>query len=228
MFLQHWQGDQMNLKAVLAGAGAVLALSTAAEAAIVITTYEGTIVGGQDVTGLFGTPGVDLTGLAYSATFTIDTSINRTTGADGNGPFDEVISNGLGSPFVTASFTVGSATIDLPEPADFGAVARDAVQFLHNSLGQYSYTFNFISPDAPALLDTPFSAVGTASSYGSVYLYTAGFADLDFYADTNIEAISSRVVSAGVPEPTTWTLMILGFMGAGAALRQSKALAQAA
>lgn len=216
-------GVIMRMRSVLGGLAATLALSTAAEAAIVITTYEGTIVGGQDVTGLLGTPGADLTGLTYAATFTINTSVNRTTGVDGIGPFDEVVSNGLGSPFLSATFTVGATTFNLPAPDAFGAAARDGLQFLHNSLGRYSYTFNFVSPDAPALLDTPFSAAGNPSSYGSIYLYTADFADLDFYADTTIDQISSRVVTAGVPEPSTWALMILGFMGAGTALRRSKA-----
>lgn len=218
----------MCIRSIAGGLAAALALSTAAEAAIVITTYEGTIVGGQDVAGLLGSPGMDLTGLAYAATFTIDTSINRTAGVDGNGPFDEVVSNGLGSPFVSATFTVGSTTFNLPAPDDFGAAARGGLQFLHNTLGRYSYTFNFISPDAPALLDTPLSAAGNANSYGSVYLYTASFADLDFYADTTIEQVSSRVVTGGVPESSTWALMILGFMGAGTALRRSKVLARAA
>lgn len=210
------------MKAFVAAAALAFGMSSAASAAIVVTTYEGTIVGGQDVAGLLGTPGMDLTGLAYAASFTIDTSVNRTTGVDGNGPFDEVVSNGLGSPFVSATFTVGSTTLNLPAPDAIGAAARDGLQFLHNTLGQYSYTFNFISPDAPALLDTPFSAAGNGNSFGSVYLYTASFADLDFYADTTIEQVSSRVVSASVPEPSTWALMILGFMGAGAALRRPR------
>ncbi|MDB5436896.1 MAG: hypothetical protein JWR47_3153, partial [Phenylobacterium sp.] len=32
-------------------------------------------------------------------------------------------------------------------------------------------------------------------------------------------------VAAGVPEPTTWTMMIAGFFGLGAALRRRRATA---
>src|SRR3990167_9418397 len=83
------------------------------------------------------------------------------------------LSTAAAAAIVSATFTVGSTTFNLPAPDAFGAAARDGLQFLHNTLGQYSYTFNFISPDAPALLDTPFSAAGNPNSYGSVYLYTA-------------------------------------------------------
>src|SRR5262245_10214729 len=59
---------------VVAGAMAAVALAGQAAAAVVVTTYKGTVANGTDVTGVFGAPGANLAGLPFIAVFVLDGS----------------------------------------------------------------------------------------------------------------------------------------------------------
>jgi RHS repeat-associated protein len=68
-------------KSVLAvvAAGAALGAAQQSSAQNVTVTYMGTVSSGSDVSGIFGAPGTDLTGDAYTLTFTFNPSVGTVT-----------------------------------------------------------------------------------------------------------------------------------------------------
>jgi hypothetical protein len=226
----------MNLKHLVAGAACALAVSSTAHAAIVITTYEGTVWLGQDHAGLFKAPGTDLAGLAYTASFTIDTDVNRYSDVSPQGPVEGANNFGSVMPLLDASFTLDGATIQL-DPARFNVFTVGGFRYLLGSNcgcpadptgdPNLDFTFDAFSANAPASLDAPFSFVPGANTYGYLALYTPE-GEYAFDGNFYVDRVTGVVQTAAIPEPATWALMILGFGGAGAMLRRLRAPALAA
>lgn len=70
----------MKIKRLVSGgAAAALALGLAAvsaKAEIVTVTFQGVVTSGSDQTGVFGSPGADLTGASYTAVYTVNDAVN--------------------------------------------------------------------------------------------------------------------------------------------------------
>lgn len=210
------------MKMLLTAGALALGISSAASAAIVVTTYEGTISEGTDDAGLLGTAGADLTGLAYAATFKVDTSINFNAGTDIVSDYEEAHANGTTTPMLSAIFSVNGGNLALAlQPSAF-AFLRLGNLLSHGSFfaGAPQYNFLVNSPLLPDHLNQGFSAITPTSSD---FFILDG--DTGFFAAGNVSLVSATV--QGVPEPATWALMILGFGGAGAALRRSRRSAPA-
>lgn len=226
----------MNIRFFGVLATFVIVGTTPAAAAIVDVIYTGTVTSDSDLTGVFGTVGGsnDLVGQIYTAKFVFDTSM----GTEVNTGSQHYISGGTGfgttSPAISATLTIGSTTISVPTnysaeiythdqaAIGFGEQNHFVSDYVNNS-ALYSYrvlqAYVFGSSGSiPFSLDGPFSYTiaagdsGYLSYSGSVYDYAAAqqIESLTINGD-----VSTLTVSSGVPEPSTWTMLMLGLAGVG-------------
>lgn len=220
----------------------LLALAAAPAQAIVFVTLTGTIGTGSDAGGL-GVAGASAStpiNLANKA-FTLEVQADpETFGAEGGlGPYGlDVRGFGSANPIQNALLTIEGASYDFspgeyglllvqdgfPTPASYDYLSGRAGALFNagSSINFGAYLFNdvFIGPQTilpvytlvPPLVNQPwgdFSIVGpngqTVTARGSL----------------NIQTISAgaAAASAPVPEPTTWAMMICGFVLVGGALR---------
>lgn len=218
----------MNLRTALAGAVLAAGISSAASAAIVTTTYEGTVIEGWDYAGLIGDAGTDFTGLSFTAVFVIDTSINLVTDTSNpSKPLQKVDADLFGgTPFVNAYILLNGETLIIPSPASFGALVVGGGEVAHDTDNfdtPAAFNFRLRSPLVPANFDVEYDLLATDDFISELFLYSDATGDItDFYVALDINR-AFNTVTGGIPEPTTWALMILGFGGAGAMLRRSKA-----
>ena len=209
----------MRIKsAALACAALGALLSTSAFADIVTETYTGTVSNGLDATGLFGSKNADLSGLTYTATYVFDTAV---PGAAHNSPGATFFTygGGVNTPAVSAAMTINGHTFTTN---GLGHAELDASNMSSGSFQTYaqanaafgSQFDNFLETQDPAApyptsLSSPFTytylAVGTSSAYGT---FKIGLDQL-FLSPTTV------TLTAAVPEPSTWAMMILGLAGVG-------------
>ena len=185
---------------LLAAAAIAAIMSTASQASITVYSNAAafTSAAGTLTTEAFS-GGPLATGLSFSST----------VGNVANGKFNDRTVFGLAD--TTFSFAspvkAFAATFD-ETPGGFGQGLKfdvtDGSTTLHDA-GAGTF-FGFIST-------TAFSSVHITSDYASCCAETYNLTDLKF--------------SAGVPEPTSWALMIAGFGLVGSALRRRSAIAAA-
>jgi hypothetical protein len=103
----------------LAGvAGAALLFGASQAGAVTYTiTYQGTILTGYDTTGIFLTPGADLTGRSFTATLGVDTSLGVTTS---NATESHTTATRPQSVFTSTAITIAGVTHSLDELAQPG------------------------------------------------------------------------------------------------------------
>ena len=203
------QGGGRLRTAILAGA-AVLAFGAAAQAATITYTFEGV---GQG----------DLNGAAFNGDFTVTLVGDTTTVTTGVG---QLINDAT-----SASFSSGALSATLTGLGNSVRVNTDPTIFPALIFGQTQPAPTFFV--AEGTVNPVFGAYDLASNLaltsGSVtaipqtFLTSSG--DLDF---TNISALSFEAVVAGVPEPGSWALMLIGVGGLGGALRLNRRQAKAA
>ncbi len=89
---------------------------------------------------------------------------------------------------------------------DFGAVGPGAYYWHGGDPYEYGYT--------------------TADVYAAIGANTASGSFADIYGDadyqTGMTQVGTLTINSGVPEPTTWALMLLGVGGVGFAMRSSR------
>lgn len=220
----------------IAGIAAALCVSSAASAAEFVTFhYKGQLEQWQDFTGVFG-PADAVPGTAdFTAqlTFRLDQGTRVTSPTS-----DEVFSDAVSSPFVDAAITINSVTYTFNDPT-FASARFDALngevatslQFADLSTTGVVTSFglilhNVFLPDVPSLLSTPY-VMGPAGIDPTSSFFVSQF---DFDTSTYLQLAAGvalpdelyTTVTQGVPEPTTWALMILGFGAAGAMLRRRR------
>lgn len=147
---------------------------------------------------------------------------------------------------VAANAAIG---ITLPAPAADGTLSYGYTQDLGGPGGnfEYEYTFNYPSNGLASTFLTSITVragSGTDVNFTSVFLngkefdLTGGLkegASLEGYpVDTSLQTLLVKGWSGGnaqytidfafaaVPEPATWAMMIIGFSGAGVAIRRNR------
>jgi hypothetical protein len=221
----------MNSKLVsVVAAAAMLGGVSQASAAIMDVTYTGTVSSGTDTFGLFGKEGANLIGKTWVATYTFDTSLgfpasNGVRGGSELGNTSPVLSsmitiNGIGRAVSGSSYGYEYGLHDVTSSKQY--------HFAENySAGHKEYLENYIASfnlSLPASITTPFThTVGSKDfEFNGTYYLANGAASETIHADLATLTVSDHVV-AGVPEPSTWAMMLLGFAGVGfAAYRKKK------
>jgi hypothetical protein len=227
--------NRVSKFAAAAAVAALMAASSPASATILTATFTGFIASGHDQTGLFGNAGQNLAGLAYVTQYTFDTTAGLYDNSYANG---EAIEGGAfygASSPVTATMTVNGVTLSQTGPYKsyvFRETDVPAISYLAGTLIDTPSAFadedisNYAFVDLAALSST----LATTAT-----LIQGDFSFNSFDRTTNTETFDtfgqfssqgtitiSDGSTPGVPEPATWGLMIMGFGGAGAALRRRR------
>ncbi len=219
----------------LLAATAALALAGAAQATTVTGVFTATVNSGTDYTGLLGfAPGTDLTGLKVTGSFSYDSA---------QLPADIVSMPGVNEYYGTP---VGVSTITETIAGHtfvFNAVTAQYLYLQDDGAGGATFEFETVNYPSFAFAHSAQVGVGTTSGQFGVSVGHPGDVAIDvtgpdapiigccgaqIYEDSG--AVWARWIydldslSMGVPEPAAWSLMILGFAGAGVALRRRRAL----
>lgn len=231
--------QRINKWAAASAALAVLAASSAAQAAIQVATYTGVVVSGSDERNLFG--GGDLAGDAFTAVLTYDTSIGS-RGQDHNHPaYDDLKNNTFPQsfPLLSTEFTVNGQTYEFFSEA-FAQVRTGEAGVIGFALhGEEAGPIEFraaiflfaTAAHLPTDLDKGFSGDTGADSLGDFNIRTEDFTPPD-HGPFNISkgvlltqhySVTGPIDPIGAPEPAAWALMLGGFGLAGAALRRRRA-----
>jgi len=215
------------LKTLAAVALAVSALAAPATAAVFVVTYQG-FASGRAEAGVFGSQ-TEFLNAAYEAAFTIDTALGSpiptpdATVVEGSGPTSPVLAAYIEIGGVRRNVTPSFGRLRL-DPA-----ASQVSHIIESRVGGFTFfqlATQFATP--PTSFDeAPEGVVGGSGSFLS-------------YTDAGREAVSLTLTATqlviappavdppgAIPEPAAWMVMILGFGGAGAALRRRRARASA-
>ena len=198
---------------------------TDAAAKLVAITYSGTAHLQFNFGGLFGGLPVDQTA-DFTDTFVFD--LNRGSRVSFSG-FDVLFGgsfSGSASPLIDSRLTINGQTVDFPGGASdhviYTTTMAQAGSTEYNS-GPYGYENNIVSINAstPAVLSTPFSAVGTPGYSLFSICYTPGCDATEFTTSVVVLGYLSatQITARIVPEPETWVMMLVGLCGLGALLR---------
>lgn len=224
----------------LLGLAVALVMAQPASAVVMKMQFEGSVASGL---GEFGAPQSDLTGKPFTATFLYSTVISRHTfkyqdfvSGGPDSPFASVF--GYQSPVIAAYVIINGTQLDLKTSGDSQIVTRDNPApwmesisgFIHwDRPGDYEYLSLFVqtNPSAPNRLDQEFT--GQVTSYvGNVNYLTAFNTQIrlnPIRVDVSLTDIPDPAIEppppiiGGVPEPSSWAFMIVGFGIVGAALR---------
>lgn len=179
------------LKTPLLGASLMmgLAFGGTATAADYLITYSGYVITGYDQTGVFGSPGVDLSGKGYTATYKLTLPTPGALLTTDGSHFTNIsggtwtLAGGSVSP-VSAKFTINSVTRDVLGPyvgsaskennydGHDGISVNSVDQFFSNHADRYEYSIsnNVVSYNQDMFHDidfsTPFSYILTNDDFG--------------------------------------------------------------
>jgi hypothetical protein len=207
------------LPALMLGAASTLA-STGASADIVTITYTGTVQG-FDNSGYFGAAGANLN-TTFTATYIFDTNV----GVQGHDSQQNYVYGGSAIPAITPAI---SAALDINGHTftTNGSYFSELYLLNRATTGTFqaysdirpsndTILYNAIytnDPNAPVLtsLTTPFTY-----SYQANANFNQGNQSVFQFGSDGLTLFSNTVtLTNGVPEPSTWAMMILGFAGVG-------------
>jgi hypothetical protein len=247
----------MTSKIAALAVGAAISLTAAAQAsaAIVSVTYTGTVSGGLDITGVFGSPGASLDGQGFTARYVFDTTRGFTSShTDASYTSSTALGGsayGAESPALYANLTINGITFSIPgdsageiygyaDSSGFSRQYHQADGALHTELGWgYSDNNSTIWNESsgfgglPGTIDVPFSmdTSGNATNSGrfsidkTTVAYPGGIYSVDYAYGDLTPTHLSETL--GAPEPASWALMLLGVFGIGAAARSRRKAAVA-
>jgi hypothetical protein len=216
-----FMGDTVrNKSAALAFAALGLLLSTSAFADVVTETYTGTVTG-YDVGGYFGPRGSDLSNAEFTATYVFDTN-HSGSAQSSNSAIASTAGFNLSSPAISASLVINGQTFSFPSNGMYYSelLVQNLASGHFQSFAQvhsisgadltnYIYTNDPNAPGNLSLLTMPFSyKLNNQFDYDNSNLFQ--------YGPDSLTLLSTTVtLTDGVPEPSTWAMMILGFFGVG-------------
>jgi hypothetical protein len=211
---------------------AVMGAFAPASATIVDVKYTGVVADGSDGAGLFGPVDGNLTGQQFIVVLTFDTTKGDPGQLILSPTLNQIGGTAPVSPALSWTVTIGTGhpTFDGDGSGQmFAANGQSGVanQQFHSAMsGDGSVRINIgvdnsnsISGDIPATIDQdfffgPFGA--SDSGFGSFTGVSAGGqTDIGFAPMTLQYTVESGPPIEGVPEPSTWAMMLLGFAGLG-------------
>lgn len=221
---------------------ALMAAAPAAYAKVVQFTVEGTVTRAVGNASMFGLSNADLVGMDYVAVFRFDTSVGyrlRPTG------FDTVFGgypNDVPSPSLGGSLTINGVTLSMPgaltgvaSTGNAGQSGRtiQSLRDVDEFAGSHAVLYSEIRTSKPGSLsvslDAPFTYQVDPLDQVTSY-YDFQYAEQDDCCLTIRSAVgtlkprSVRLETLGVPEPSTWALLIGGFAAVGVVVRRRRAL----
>ena len=227
------------MKMIVSAAAFAVAMGTCASASatIIDVIYKGSVIegSGPDDLGLFGPVGGSLVGDAFVATFEMDTSKGIPLFTATENYIHGGTLYGVDSPMTRATVEINGNT------ADVGVGLSDFVQsFLgfpgvanqqsHGATSDSNSILMAVSDanlasvgNIPFTIDVPFTFTFDASDagFGQVFFKEGAIGTSLSLGPTQL--IYQFPSPGGVPEPSTWAMMLLGFAGLGyAAYRTTK------
>ena len=229
-------------------ATAALAVAQPSHATLMQAVFTGTInadlSGGAGGAGIFGLQEDQLIGQAFTMTFRYDTNLGTFAETSDSATLSGGATPGTVSPVLSANVQINGVTLSIPSVSSSNIAATDVstglgaecIQttgastrpsgpgqesaIIDGCLGNNSvpFSFDFSQPFSVHGGPVPFSEIGIFDQSTGQSLRR-----LDFRAVAH-DLVVTRVAEAGagVPEPTTWALLIAGFGLAGARLRARK------
>ena len=216
---------------------AVLGLVSPASAALVTVTYSGTISDSFDLSGLFGPPGGNLNGDAFTLVYYFNTSIGLVTSSSSISNFaygGTVYGASVPSPSLGAYLTInnhrefiGGSYFGIISGYNDGSYSQQnhaagTVSFPGGIEHDDSVTteiYNY-SATLPASITSDFTyniqPGDTVSGSFDFYTYDFGVGALvNTYGNLDTTELSEKTGLSAIPEPSTWSMMLLGFAGLG-------------
>jgi hypothetical protein len=207
------------MKKFLIGAALTVFAMTGANAAVITTTWTGTVTRGSDALNYFG--GGSMVGKAFTAIYVFDDALGTTIIGSGN-------DHSLRSAAVSASLTINGLTFSYSAPSFYSELYADQDS-------SFSTTSSIAKTSADTYLSNSiydiFSATYADESFANysgnvanalgntgVFSWASGPNNRLTLKNTTY-SISTTGVAPAVPEPATWAMMIGGFGGIGGAMR---------
>ena len=232
------QGIDMKLSTfALTASLAAMALPATANAAVYLITYTGTVGGGSDINGEFGTAGASLGGLAFTALFTL-TDPTPGAGVTNDGIRGEIYGGtNYGSldltPPVSGEITINGVTRTVEGTANSLASQHNGFPSIN-----YDQVYHRVENVSTGSADGISISIGStvnnivdSPNYTDLLNYTRqsedGYTGSFQFQSANGTLIPDSVTIAlanvsPVPEPATWAMMIAGFGIVGSAMRRRK------
>jgi hypothetical protein len=190
-------GLEMKIKCALLGLGLAGMISFAGPASA--TLYDFTFTGvGSD------------SGVTAQGNFTTD--LAGTTVTSGSGIFTFPPATTTGSPganLIPGSGILGSLSFDNVYPIDAGA------GILFQGISDPKFFFNIFAPTSSSLGLGTHTAWASATDGGGFLYGSLGFANVCENCVAVGDLKITTALTAPVPEPSTWAMMLLGFFGVG-------------
>lgn len=220
--------------------GIAAAVFSAPVAASVYTaTFTGTLYGAADFAGLFGAPGTDISGQAFTVVYRVDTGVPGIVDfAAGNGRYlysGAYYYSGLPTA-MSATMTVGGHTVGLTGNYKGQIVQGNGFTPLGKVGNGDEISYILDSTDYASRYDSISFSIGSFGEFVSTanfdapghYSFASTVSDNRFsFANGTNEAYGSLhatdlvVAEAGaVPEPAAWAMLLTGFVLTGAAARR--------